>query len=79
MVVDKLGNSFSRVAIAVRFVAVVIQFLIPLRGITLVRGPIWGDSLSHLDNLFSVYLKGLSKYRRMGFFFLKYLFSFQRY
>ena len=28
---------------------------------------------------FSAYLKGLSKYRRMAFFFLKYLFSFQRY
>ena len=25
------------------------------------------------------YLKGLSKYRRMAFFFLRYLFSFQRY
>jgi len=25
---------------------------------------------------FSAYLKGLSKYRRMAFFFLKYLFSF---
>ena len=28
---------------------------------------------------FSAYLKGLSKYKRMAFFFLKYLFSFQRY
>ena len=28
---------------------------------------------------FSAYLKGLSKYRIMAFFFLKYLFSFQRY
>ena len=26
--------------------------------------------------IFSTYLKGLSKYRRMAFFFLKYLFSF---
>ena len=26
--------------------------------------------------IFSAYLKGLSKYRRMAFFFLKYLFSF---
>ena len=25
-------------------------------------------------NKFSVYLKGLSKYRRMAFFFLKYIF-----
>ena len=29
--------------------------------------------------IFSAYLKGLSKYRKMAFFFLKYLFSFQRY
>ena len=29
--------------------------------------------------IISAYLKGLSKYRRMAFFFLKYLFSFQRY
>jgi len=29
--------------------------------------------------IFSAYLKGLLKYRRMAFFFLKYLFSFQRY
>ena len=28
--------------------------------------------------IFSAYLKGLSKYRRMAFFFLKYLFSFFR-
>ena len=26
--------------------------------------------------IFCAYLKGLSKYRRMAFFFLKYLFSF---
>ncbi len=29
--------------------------------------------------IFSAYLKGLSKYRRMAFFFSKYLYSFQRY
>ena len=29
--------------------------------------------------IFWAYLKGLSKYRRMAFFFLKYLFSFYRY
>ena len=29
--------------------------------------------------IFSAYLKGLSKYRRMAFFFLNYLFSFERY
>ena len=29
--------------------------------------------------IFSAYLKGLSKYRRMAFFFLNYLFSFWRY
>ena len=29
--------------------------------------------------IFSAFLKGLSKYRRMAFFFLKYLFSFERY
>ena len=29
--------------------------------------------------IFSAYLKGLSKYRRIAFFFLKYLFSFWRY
>ena len=29
--------------------------------------------------IFSAYLKGLSNYRRVAFFFLKYLFSFQRY
>ena len=28
------------------------------------------------QNFFSAYLKGLSKYRRMAFFFLKYLFLF---
>ena len=31
------------------------------------------------QKLFSGYLKGLSRYRRIAFFFLKYLFSFQRY
>ena len=31
------------------------------------------------QKFFSTYLKGLSKYRRMAFFFLKYLFSFSRY
>ena len=29
--------------------------------------------------IFSAYLKGLSKYRRMAFFFSKYLFPFLRY
>ena len=34
-------------------------------------------SLSAYDmKIFSAYLKGLLKYRRMAFFFLKYLFSF---
>ena len=34
------------------------------------------SSLKVTQNIFSAYLKGLSKYRRMAFFFEKYLFSF---
>ena len=41
--------------------------------------PLKTISLSYDIKIFSAYLKGLSKYRRMAFFFLKYLFSFKRY
>ena len=75
--------------LAVRFVGTIHEEFLGFRSLERITGeaiasaildvlPKWNfnTKVYMTQKIISAYLKGLSKYRRMAFFFLKYLFSF---